>query len=121
MVSHGGGASRRHRYRDVMDAYDVIVVGGGFCGSGLATVVERAGRHCLVLERDEVFEDRTKGEWIAPWGVAEARRAGILDDIRRARGHVLTRHVGFAVGLDPVDALAAATPQIGRASCRERV
>ena len=110
MVSHGGGASRRHRYRDVMDAYDVIVVGGGFCGSGLATVVERAGRHCLVLERDEVFEDRTKGEWIAPWGVAEARRAGILDDIRRARGHVLTRHVGFAVGLDPVDALAAAAP-----------
>ena len=93
-----------------MDTYDVIVVGGGFCGSGLATVLERAGHHCLVLERDEVFEDRTKGEWIAPWGVAEAMRAGILDDIRRARGHVLTRHIGFAVGVDPVDALSAATP-----------
>ena len=93
-----------------MDTYDVIVVGGGFCGAGLATVLERAGQHCLVLERDEVFEDRTKGEWIAPWGVAQAQRAGIVDDIRRARGHVLTRHVGFAVGVDPTDAMEAALP-----------
>lgn len=93
-----------------MDTYDVIVVGGGFCGAGLATVLERAGQHCLVLERDEVFEDRTKGEWIAPWGVAEAQRAGIVDDIRRARGHVLTRHIGFAVGVDPGAAMDAALP-----------
>jgi 2-polyprenyl-6-methoxyphenol hydroxylase-like FAD-dependent oxidoreductase len=89
---------------------EVVVIGGGFAGSAIATVLERGGHHCRVLERDEVFEDRTKGEWIAPWGVAEAQRVGIVDDIRRARGHVLTRHVGFAVDVDPADAMAAAVP-----------
>lgn len=90
--------------------YDLVVVGGGFCGSGLATVMARAGYSCLVLERDLEFVDRTKGEWIAPWGVGEAARTGLLDDIRAARGHVLTRHVSFSPDVDPVDALAHATP-----------
>lgn len=59
------------------DSYDAVVVGGGFCGAGVATVLARAGFSCLVLERDEVFLDHTKGEWIAPWGVAEAQRVGL--------------------------------------------
>lgn len=92
------------------DAFDLVVVGGGFCGSGLAAVMARAGRSCLVLERDAVFQDRTKGEWIAPWGVGEATRTGLLDDIRAARGHVLTRHVSFSPDVDPDEALAQAQP-----------
>lgn len=90
--------------------FDLVVVGGGFCGSGLAAVMARAGRSCLVLERDEVFQDRTKGEWIAPWGVGEAMRTGLLDDIRTARGHVLTRHASFSPDVDPDEALAQAQP-----------
>lgn len=77
------------------DSYDAVVVGGGFCGAGVATVLARAGFSCLVLERQEVFLDHTKGEWIAPWGVAEAQRVGLVDDIARARGHTLGRVVGF--------------------------
>ncbi len=89
---------------------DVAIVGGGFGGSALATVLARAGRSCLVLEPTTVFADRTKGEWIAPWGVAEAERIGLADDIRRARGHVLRRHVRFGPGIDPAVALATTTP-----------
>lgn len=92
------------------DSYDVVVVGGGFCGSGVATVLARAGHRCLVLERDEVFADHTKGEWIAPWGVMEAQRTGLVDDIATARGQVLTRHAGFGERIDPDQALAEAIP-----------
>ena len=28
----------------------------------------------MVLERELEFRDRVRGEWLAPWGVAEARR-----------------------------------------------
>ncbi len=90
--------------------FDLVVVGGGFCGAGLAAVMARAGASCLVLERDEVFQDRTKGEWIAPWGVGEAMRTGLIDDIRAARGHVLTRHVSFAPDIDPAEAMEQAVP-----------
>ena len=92
------------------ETYDVVVVGGGFCGAGMATVLARAGLSCLVLERDRVFEDHTKGEWIAPWGVGEARRVGLEDDIRLARGHVLRRHAAFGPGIDPDGAVAEAIP-----------
>ena len=69
--------------------------------------MQRAGRSCLVLERTEEYPDRTKGEWIAPWGVAEVHRLGILDIVASARGHVIRRHVSFDPALDPDEALAA--------------
>ena len=68
------------------ETYDLVIIGGGIGGSALATVMQRAGRSCLVLERTTEFPDRTKGEWIAPWGVAEAQRLGVLDDLATARG-----------------------------------
>ena len=73
------------------ETYDLAIVGGGIGGSALATVMQRAGRSCLVLERTTEFPDRTKGEWIAPWGVAEAQRLGAARRHRAARGHVLRR------------------------------
>ena len=60
-----------------MADYDLIVVGGGIGGSTLAEVMARAGRSVLVLEQSEVFEDRVRGEWIAPWGVKEVQRLGL--------------------------------------------
>jgi 2-polyprenyl-6-methoxyphenol hydroxylase-like FAD-dependent oxidoreductase len=88
--------------------YDLAIVGGGIGGSALATVMQRAGFSCLVLERTTEFPDRTKGEWIAPWGVAEAQRLGLLDDIAAARGHVLRRHAFFDPAIDPDTALDGA-------------
>ena len=91
------------------DTYDLAIIGGGIGGSALATVMQRAGRSCLVLERTEEFPDRTKGEWIAPWGVAEAQRLGVLDDLATARGHFIRRHASFDPALDPDEVLAAPT------------
>ena len=88
--------------------YDLAIVGGGIGGSALATVMQRAGRSCLVLERTAEFPDRTKGEWLAPWGVAEAGRLGLLDVISEARGHVLRRHAFFDPEIDPEQALGEA-------------
>ena len=72
--------------------YDVVCVGGGIAGSGLAAVLAKAGKRCLVLEATEEFPDRTKGEWIAPWGVIDATQVGLLDVVRSARGHSILRH-----------------------------
>jgi 2-polyprenyl-6-methoxyphenol hydroxylase-like FAD-dependent oxidoreductase len=86
--------------------YDLVIVGGGVGGSALATVMQRAGHECLVLERTTEFPDRTKGEWIAPWGVVEAERIGLRDVIAGARGHVLRRHIGYDETRDPAEAEA---------------
>lgn len=59
---------------DAGAAFDVIVVGGGIAGNALATVLARAGKAVLVLERSSAYQDRVRGEYVQPWGVAEARR-----------------------------------------------
>ncbi|HEY8617759.1 FAD-dependent oxidoreductase [Phenylobacterium sp.] len=93
-----------------MDAYDLIIVGGGIGGSALATVMAQAGRSVLLLEQSEVYEDRVRGEWIAPWGVAEVRRLGLYDLLMGAGGHHITRHVTCDETLDPAAAEASALP-----------
>ncbi|HEX4182915.1 MAG TPA: FAD-dependent monooxygenase [Caulobacteraceae bacterium] len=91
-----------------METYDLVIVGGGVGGSALATVMARAGRSVLLLEQSEVYEDRVRGEWIAPWGVAEVQRLGLYDLLMAAGGHHLTRHVNYDEGVDPAEAEAAA-------------
>ena len=93
-----------------MDSYDLVIVGGGIGGSGLATVMARAGKRVLLLERSEAFEDRVRGEWIAPWGVVETQRLGLYDLLRSVGGHHLTRHVTYDESLDPALAEAATLP-----------
>lgn len=90
-----------------MDAYDLIIVGGGIGGSALATVMARAGRSVLLLEQTEVYEDRVRGEWIAPWGVAEVQRLGLYDLLMGAGGHHITRHVTYDETLEPSQAEAS--------------
>jgi 2-polyprenyl-6-methoxyphenol hydroxylase-like FAD-dependent oxidoreductase len=90
--------------------YDLIIVGGGIGGSALAEVMARAGRSVLLLERSEAYEDRVRGEWIAPWGVEEVRRLGLYDLLKGAGGHHITHHVTFDEGKDPATAEAEALP-----------
>jgi 2-polyprenyl-6-methoxyphenol hydroxylase-like FAD-dependent oxidoreductase len=90
--------------------YDLVIVGGGVGGSALATVMAQAGRSVLLLEQSEVYEDKVRGEWIAPWGVAEVHRLGLYDTLMAAGGHHLTRHVTYDETLDPCDAEASALP-----------
>ena len=93
-----------------MTTYDLIIVGGGIGGSALAAVMARTGRSVLLLEQSEVYEDRVRGEWIAPWGVAEVQRLGLYDRLKAAGGHHITRHVTYDETLEPTAAEASALP-----------
>lgn len=69
--------------------YDLIVVGGGLGGASLARAVAASGASVLVLEREERFRDRVRGDMVYPWGVAEARRLGLVDTVLDRVGHVV--------------------------------
>ncbi len=70
----------------------------------------RAGKSVLVLEQSEVFQDKVRGEWIAPWGVAEVKRVGLYDVLMAAGGHHVTRHVSYDESVPPPAAEAQAIP-----------
>jgi menaquinone-9 beta-reductase len=84
--------NRDHTQQD--SRYDLAVVGGGLAGAGLATVMARAGQRVLLVERTTVFRDRVRGEWLAPWGVEEARRAGLYEAFESAGAHAVPWNVG---------------------------
>ena len=94
----------------VAEDFDLIIVGGGIGGSALATVMARAGRRVLLLEGSEVYEDRVRGEWIAPWGVAEVHRLGLYDLLMDAGGHHITQHITYDETLPPEAAEASVLP-----------
>lgn len=85
---------------------DVVVVGGGIAGSAMGTVLARAGRSVLVLERTTEFRDRVRGEWLAPWGVIEAQRMALYDVLVAAGGHHVPRFVPWDETMDPAEAEA---------------
>ena len=93
-----------------MRDYDLIIVGGGIGGSALALVMAQAGRSVLLLEQSEVYEDRVRGEWIAPWGVAEVQRLGLYDLLMGAGGHHLTQHITYDETLAPEAAESSVLP-----------
>ncbi len=74
---------------------DVVIVGAGIAGGALGTVLARAGIDVLMLERTLEHKDVVRGEWIAPWGVAEAKTLGLYELYRQAGGHHLTRHITY--------------------------
>ena len=61
---------------------DVVVVGAGIAGTSIAAVLARGGVQVLLLERQHGYRDRVRGEYMAPWGVMEARALGLEDVIR---------------------------------------
>ena len=71
------------------DPYDVVTVGGGLGGATLARAMAERGARVLVLERERQFKDRVRGEWMAPWGAAEARALGIYDLLLETCAHAL--------------------------------
>ena len=69
--------------------YDIVVIGGGLGGSSLAKVMADNGFSVLVVESEEKFRDRVRGEAMMPWGVAEAKELGLYDAIMQCGGHEL--------------------------------
>ena len=89
--------------------FDIITVGGGLGGSTLAKSMAESGAHVLVVEREGEFGDRIRGEWVAPWGVAEAQQIGVyktlLERCATETPYVLT------FGMGSVRDLRSTTPQ----------
>jgi flavin-dependent dehydrogenase len=46
------------------------------------------GVRALVVERETAFKDRVRGEWIAPWGVAEAQKLALYEPLIEHCAHV---------------------------------
>lgn len=90
--------------------YDLVIVGGGIAGSAMGTIMAKAGRKVLVLEAQDAYQDRVRGEWIAPWGVVETQRVGLYDTLMAAGGHHLSRHITYDESLEPAAAEAAPLP-----------
>ena len=59
--------------------YDLIIVGGGLAGSSLAISLADRGAKILVVEQQDPFRDRIRGEVLMPWGSLEAKRLDIYD------------------------------------------
>jgi flavin-dependent dehydrogenase len=78
--------------------FDLITVGGGLGGSLLAKNMAESSARVLVIERERQFSDRIRGEWIAPWGVAEAQRIGIYDTLLERCAHELSNCETMGMG-----------------------
>jgi 2-polyprenyl-6-methoxyphenol hydroxylase-like FAD-dependent oxidoreductase len=57
-------------------------VGGGLGGAALAKSMAEHGARVLVVEREKRFKDRIRGEFLAPWGAADAQALGIYELLR---------------------------------------
>ena len=89
---------------------DVVVVGGGIAGASIATILARGGVEVLLLERQRGYRDRVRGEYMAPWGVLEARALGLEDVIRG-------KHAADARYMVPYDELC--DPSVAEADKRD--
>jgi 2-polyprenyl-6-methoxyphenol hydroxylase-like FAD-dependent oxidoreductase len=87
---------------------EIAIVGGGIGGAALATVLARAGLSVAVLERDIEPVDRVRGEFMAPWGVAEAARLELLDILLSTGGVFATRAIFYDENVSPERAEANA-------------
>jgi menaquinone-9 beta-reductase len=80
---------------------DVVVVGAGIAGASIASVLARGGIEVLMLERQRDYRDRVRGEYMAPWGVLEARALGLEHVIRSTQAVDGRFRVAFDELIDP--------------------
>lgn len=91
-----------------MSHRDVVIVGGGVGGCALAANLAAAGLDVLVLERESVFVDRIRGEWITPWGTQECQRLGLHQVLLDAGANEVQRFILYDEFIPP-DVAEAAT------------
>jgi 2-polyprenyl-6-methoxyphenol hydroxylase-like FAD-dependent oxidoreductase len=96
--------------------YDIIVVGGGLGGASLAKALAERGVRVLVFEREQVFHDRVRGEYVHPWGVTEMRTLGLYELIKQTCGYETRFRVSQIIGVIPAtqrDLMATSPHQAG--------
>ncbi len=93
-----------------MHTRDVVIVGGGIAGSAIAAALAPAGVDVLVIERQVKYRDRVRGEFLQPWGVAEARRLGVEQTLLDAGGGYTTRLATYGEDVDADVAASVAVP-----------
>jgi menaquinone-9 beta-reductase len=91
---------------NTIDTPDIAVIGGGIAGGAFSTVMARAGYSVLMLEITEQHRDVVRGEWMAPWGVNEAKTLGLYDLYRAHGAHHIKRHVAYDELVTPEQAEA---------------
>ena len=62
---------------------DVVIVGAGPAGSGLAIQLTRKGVRVLLLDKEEFPREKTCGDGLTPRAVAVLERMGLLNDLLR--------------------------------------
>jgi 2-polyprenyl-6-methoxyphenol hydroxylase-like FAD-dependent oxidoreductase len=96
--------------------YDLIIVGGGLAGSSLAIALAPTGARILIVEHQDQFRDRIRGEVLMPWGSLEAKRLGIYDLLLESCAIEIPFYTRFRTdGSTAVRDLAATTP--GKTRC----
>lgn len=91
--------------------YDLIIVGGGLAGSSLAIALAPLGARILIVEHQEEFRDRIRGEVLMPWGSLEAKRLGLYDLLLERCAIEIPYYTRFRPGAPPaVRDLKATTP-----------
>jgi 2-polyprenyl-6-methoxyphenol hydroxylase-like FAD-dependent oxidoreductase len=74
----------------------------------MATVMARNGARVTILERQVNYRDHVRGEYMQPWGVAEAQSLKLCEEFESAGGFYPTRSVPYDE-LRPPEAAMAAT------------
>jgi 2-polyprenyl-6-methoxyphenol hydroxylase-like FAD-dependent oxidoreductase len=80
---------------------EVVIVGAGIAGGALGTALARRGISTLLLEKSLVHQDRVRGEFLVPWGVAEAELLGVLDVLLTGGGHYIRRSIPYGEDVAP--------------------
>jgi 2-polyprenyl-6-methoxyphenol hydroxylase-like FAD-dependent oxidoreductase len=85
---------------------DVVIVGAGIAGGALGTVLARAGFEVVLLERENGYPDRVRGEFMAPWGVTELAKLELLQPLREAGALFTRRNIPYDEIFAPAEAEA---------------
>jgi len=76
--------------------FDIVTIGGGMAASAFAAAMAQRGARVLIIEKETKFRDRVRGEYLVPWGVAEARELGLRDTLLQSGAtEVSTVDLGF--------------------------
>jgi len=85
---------------------DVVIAGTGIAGGALGTVLARAGFEVVLLERETIYPDRVRGEYLTPWGVTELTKLELLQPLREAGALFSRRNIPYDELYGPAEAEA---------------